>query len=78
MKECTNYQPWWPVYYWPIKRHPHSQKPSPYVRNFKWNANGPGKHFPAFFVEYPPPAPREDTSTAEKPNKDGSGAKSVE
>ncbi len=47
---------WLPVHYWPAiaaQRRGGTMRAAEY--GFHWNANGFGKHWPAFFVEYPPP-----------------------
>lgn len=53
---CLPVPGWQPVHYWPvINRGGRGSEGHMERFGFHWNANGFGKHWRLFFVEYPPP-----------------------
>lgn len=54
--KCSSVPGWQPVHYWPaINRGGWGSEAHMERFGFHWNANGFGKHWRLFFVEYPPP-----------------------
>ena len=53
---CLTVPGWQPVHYWPVINSGGWASGAKMERfGFHWNANGFGKHWRSFFVEYPPP-----------------------